>query len=98
MGAVLSILMVTDWEFVPPALVAMQVRTVPFVSAVSEVEEQPVLEEIADSASVTVQLTLTLLLNQLLLPRVPVIFGAITGGVVSVVAGISPTKVLACEA
>ena len=41
-------------------------------------------EVTVDSGSVTVHATVTLLLYQPLLPSVPVTFGVITGGVVSV--------------
>jgi hypothetical protein len=70
-GAVASRLIVTDCELVPPALVAVQVRVVPAVSVLIVVVLQPLVEVIADSGSVTVQLTVTLLTYQPLLPRVP---------------------------
>ena len=82
-GLVASRLMVTELELVPPALVAEQVRVVPAVSVVIVVEPQPVLEEIAESGSDTVQLTVTSLTYQPLLPRVPATFGVMLGAVVS---------------
>src|SRR4051812_24107196 len=82
-GAVASRLMVTDTgPVVPPALVARQARVVPAVSALMVVGPQPADESMADSGSVTVQLTLTSLVYQPLLPSVPVMMGAITGAVV----------------
>ena len=82
-GPVLSSLIVTEFELVPPALVAVQVRVVPVVSAVSVVALHPEEEVMADSGSLTVQLTFTLLVYQPLLPAVPVTLGVMTGGVVS---------------
>ena len=43
----------------------------------------PLVDVIADSASVAVQVTVTSLVYHPLSPRVPVISGVITGGVVS---------------
>jgi hypothetical protein len=74
---------VTDLLSVPPALVAEHVSVVPAVSALIVVEPQPVVDEIADSLSSTVQETVTLLTYHPLLPRVPDTFGVITGAVVS---------------
>jgi hypothetical protein len=82
-GAVASRLIVTDWEAVPPALVAVHVSVVPVVSDVIVVEPQPDEDEIAESGSVTVQLTVTLLVYQPLFPSVPLTLGVITGGVLS---------------
>jgi hypothetical protein len=83
LGAVASRVMVTDRELVPPALVAEQVNVVPEVSAVTDDGLQPVEDVIADSGSVTDQVKLTLLVYQLLFPKVPVTVGVITGGVES---------------
>ena len=83
LGAVTSRLMVTDCSFVPPALVAEQVRVAPVVSEVIVVGPQSLVFVTVDSASVTVQLTSTSLTYQPLLPSVPLTFGVITGGVVS---------------
>lgn len=83
-GAVASRLMVTDCEFVPPALVALQMRVRPAVSELMVVDSHPVVEVIVDSGSDTVQLTVTSLTYQPLLPSVPLTLGVITGGVVSV--------------
>ena len=58
-GAVLSSFTVTFCEFVPPALVAEHVTNCPVVSVVTFVVPHPVLEEIVDSESVTVQVTET---------------------------------------
>jgi hypothetical protein len=85
-GAVLSILIVRDSELTSPApFVAEHVTGVPAVSAVSVVGPQ-VGEEIPDSASFTLQLTVTALLYQPFIPTVPLIVGVITGAVVSVTA------------
>ena len=56
---------------------------VPAVSVVIVVAPQPEEVETVDCASVTVHVTLTLLVYQPLLPRVPVTFDVITGGVLS---------------
>src|SRR5215216_2155255 len=93
-GAVASRLIVTDCELVPPALVAVQVRVVPAVSALIVVEPQPLLEEIADSLSVTDQETVTSLVYQPLLPCVPTTLGVITGGVLSVTTGATTCTVI----
>jgi hypothetical protein len=82
-GLVASRLIVTELLFVPPALVAVQVSVVPAVSALMVVDPQPLVEEIADSLSTTVHETVTLLVYQSLLPRVPLTLGEMTGGVVS---------------
>ena len=84
-GAVLSSLIVTLWEAVPPALVAVQVKVLPAVSAVMFVEPHSMSVVTVDSGSVTVQLAVTSLVYQPLLPRVPVMVGVMTGGVVSAV-------------
>jgi hypothetical protein len=75
--------MVTDFESVPPLLVAVQVKVTPEVSVVTLLEPQPLWDVIADSLSVTVQLTDTSLVYQKLLPIVPLTFGVMTGAVVS---------------
>src|SRR5947207_810838 len=92
-GGVLSILMVTGTDIDNPApFVAEHVRVVPGVSAVSVVALQPDEEAMSDSGSVTLQLTVTLLAYQPLLPKVPEIWGTMTGGVVSgMVSQASPT-------
>jgi hypothetical protein len=83
-GAVLSILIVTEFEVESPALfVAEQVRVVPVVSEVRVEGVQPVEVLIPDSLSVTVQLTVTLLIYQPLVPAVPEMDGVITGAVLS---------------
>ena len=83
-GGVLSIFTVTGTELLSPApFVADQDNVVPSVSVVRLFELQPVEDAIPDSGSVTLQLTVTLLVYQPLAPAVPVIVGAITGGVVS---------------
>ena len=68
----------------PAPFVAEQVKVTPAVSAVRVVGVQPVEDATPDSGSVTLQLAVTLLRYQPLLPRVPMIWGTITGGVVSV--------------
>jgi hypothetical protein len=82
-GAEASRLIVTEFELVPPALVAEHVNVVPEVSVLIVVLSHPVFDVIVDSLSTTVQLTVTLLVYQPLLPSVPVIVGVITGGVES---------------
>ena len=83
-GAVLSILIVTEAEFVRlTLLVAVQVSVMPAVSRVRFDALQPVEEEIPVSGSSTSQLTLTSLMYQPPEPRVPLIFGVITGAVPS---------------
>jgi hypothetical protein len=76
-------LIVTDWEEVPPALVAWHVRVVPVVSALMVVELQPLVDETVDSGSLTVQLTVTSLMYQPFVPNVPLVLGVMTGGVES---------------
>ena len=71
-GAVASLFIVTEFEAVPPALVAVHVRVVPAVSVVIVEGSQPDVEVIVDSASVTVQATPTSLAYQSLASRVPV--------------------------
>ena len=83
-GAVASRLIVTDWEAVPPPLVAEQVTIVPVVSTDTVVEPQLVVLETVDCPSETVQVTVTLEVYQPLLPSVPWTSGVMTGGVVSV--------------
>ena len=62
-GGVSSILIVSEMEFVSPApSVALQIKTVPLVSAERIAGEHPDEESIPDSGSVTVQVTLTLTL------------------------------------
>ena len=82
-GAVASRLTVTEFDAVPPALVAEHVTVCPLVSVETVVVPQPVDEEMEDCASVTVHVTVTLLVYQPLLPSVPLTFGVITGGVES---------------
>ena len=83
LGGVASRLMVTLAEFVPPALVTSQVRVVPAVSLSMVVKSQPLVEVMANSLSMTVQLTVTSLVYQPLSPSVPLTLGVITGGVLS---------------
>jgi hypothetical protein len=83
-GGVLSILIVTGTKLDRPSpFVAEQVSVVPGVSLVRDVTVQPDEDTIPDSGSLTLQLTLTLLMYQPLVPKVPLIAGTITGGVVS---------------
>ena len=74
----------TDVEM-PTPLVAEQVRVRPAVSAVRLVGAHPVEDVIPDSGSVTLQLTVTALRYQPLLPSAPVIWGVIIGGVISAI-------------
>ena len=84
-GGVLSILIVIETVPDNPApFVAEQVKVTPAVSVVRVVCAQPVEDAIPDSGSLTFQTTVTLLLYQPLLPKVPVITGTTTGGVVSI--------------
>jgi hypothetical protein len=83
LGDVLSTLKVFEIVVVPPSLDAEHVRSVPAVSVVNVVALQPVVERMTDSGSVTVQLTVTLVVYQPLLPSVPNICGVMTGGVSS---------------
>ena len=83
-GGVASRLIVTDCELVPPALVAVQVKVVPAVSVLIVVELHPVLDVMLDSGSVTLQVTVTSLVYQPFVPKVPETLGVMTGGVVSV--------------
>ena len=80
-GAVASRLIVTDCEALPPALVASHVTVVPLVSLVIAVGSHPLVCSVAgDSASATVQVTVTSLRYQPFSPGVPVTPGAIAGG------------------
>ena len=83
-GSEASRLMITCAELVPPALVAEQVNVIPAVSVVTELDSQPVVELTADSGSVTVHATPTLLVYQPLFPNMPVTLGVMSGGVESV--------------
>jgi hypothetical protein len=76
-------LIVTDWLFVPPALVAVQVSVVPVVLVLIVVEPHPEEEEIDESGSLTVHETFTSLVYQPLFPSVPLTLGVMTGLVVS---------------
>ena len=87
-GGVKSRLMVTLAELVPPPLVASQVRVVPEVLLVIRVASQPVVLLTVDSASLTDQLTSTGLMYQPLSPNTPLTLGVMTGGVVSLGAGL----------
>ena len=77
-------MMMTELDDVPPALVAVQVSvTPPAVSEVTLAASQPDDEDMVDSGSVTFQLTFTLLVYHPLVPKVPLIFAAMIGGVES---------------
>ena len=83
-GAVLSTLIVTETESESPTLfVAEQVKVEPSVFEVIFEAVQPDEDEIPDSASSTVQLTVTSLMYQPPEPAVPLMFGVMTGTVVS---------------
>ena len=82
-GTVASRLTVTLALDVPPALVAPQVYVVACWSSVMETEEQPVLDVIADSPSVTVHVTVTFDVYQPFAPSVPTTELEMTGGVLS---------------
>ena len=84
-GPVLSILTVVETELDRPApFVAEHVKVTPAEFAESVVVLQPVEDATPDSASVTLQATVTSLVYQPPLPDVPTICGIITGGVMSV--------------
>jgi hypothetical protein len=83
-GADLSILIVTETELDRPTLfVAEQESVTPAVSVVRFDAVQPVEDMIPDSASATVQLTLTSLIYQPFNPAVPLTLGVISGAVLS---------------
>jgi hypothetical protein len=83
-GAVLSILIVTEAEFVRlTLLVAVQVSVMPALSRVRFDALQPVKEEIPVSGSCTSQLTVTSLVYQPPDPKVPLTLGMMTGAVPS---------------
>src|SRR5262245_14076311 len=83
-GFVLSILIVTEAELERTALLlAEHVNVTPVVSVVRFDALQPLDEAMPDSASVTDQVTVTLLVYQPLEPAVPEIVGVITGAVLS---------------
>jgi hypothetical protein len=92
-GAVASLFIVTDWELDPPALVAAHVSVVPAVSVLIVVGPQALEDVIEDSASVTIQLTVTSLVYHPLLPRDSATFGVITGAVVSRGGGVLTMRV-----
>ena len=74
----------------PAPFVAEHCSVTPAVSAVRLVVAQPEDDAIPDSGSLTIQLTVTLLVYQPLLPKVPVISGAMIGGVVSELPAATP--------
>ena len=80
----MSILTVAEADALRPTpFVAEHVSAVPDVSVVSVVGLHPEDDVTPDSGSETVQVTVTLLVYQPLLPRVPAMVGTTTGGVVS---------------
>jgi hypothetical protein len=81
-GGLASRLIVLETELVPPALVAVQVNVTPVVSVVT-VEVTQGADVTGDSGSVTVHVTETALVYQSFVPSVPLMFGVMTGGVVS---------------
>src|SRR5215211_5418341 len=82
-GASLSILRVTESLADPPALCAEQAEVTDAVLDVKFCVPQPESMTTAESGSVTVHTTETLLVYQPLAPLVPLTLLAITGGVVS---------------
>ena len=84
-GGVVSRLMVTVWLDVPPKLVAWKIKLMPLVSKVRVVGLQLSWLLTLLSLSTTVQIMLTSLVCQPLLPRLPVMTGAITGAVLSLI-------------
>ncbi len=83
LGSVVSRCIVTLCEAVRVLVSASQVKVVPAVSVSRVTGSQPVVPVTVDSGSVTVQLTVTSLTYQPLLPGVPLMLGVITGGVLS---------------
>src|SRR5437867_2480939 len=84
-GAVLSILIVTESVDEPPVLCAVQEEAVPIVSVVTSCVPQPESIVARDSRSVTVHATVTSDVYQPFEPAVPVMVLVMTGGVVSAV-------------
>jgi len=82
LGPVASRLIVTEFEFVPPLLVAVHVNVTPVVSVVT-VEEAQGEDVTGESGSVTVHVTVTLLVYHPFAPSDPLTFGVMMGGVVS---------------
>lgn len=83
-GAVLSILIVTEAEFVRPALLeAEHVKLLPAVFVLRLEVVQPVEDRMPDWPSVTDQLNDTLLVYQPFDPAVPLMLGVIAGAVLS---------------
>jgi hypothetical protein len=84
-GAVASRLIVTESVEVPPVLVAVHVNVTPVVSLVTEfvASQSTDLDVIAESGSLTLNVTVTSLLYQPLSPSVPVMVWVMTGGVAS---------------
>ena len=80
-GAVVSTLIVLLTVVVPPSLDAVQVNVVPVVSDAIVVASQPLVDRITDSGSTTVQLSVTLVVNQPFVPGVPKRTGVTWGGV-----------------
>jgi len=78
-GAVASRFTVTDFDAVPPSLVAVQVSVSPVVSLTTATVGQGG-DEIADCGSLTSQLTVTSLVYQESSPVVPTTFATISGG------------------
>ena len=82
-GGVASRLIVTEFEVLPPALVALQVKVVPEVSALTLAAPHPDIDVTLESGSVTIHPTLTFPTYQPFAPRDPVTLGVMTGGVLS---------------
>ena len=80
-GAVMSALIVLLTVVEPPSLDAEQVNVAPLVSDVIVVASQPLVDRITDSGSTTVQLSVTLVVYQPFVPRVPKRTGVTCGGV-----------------
>jgi hypothetical protein len=81
-GNVLSILIIfVVTVVVPPSLDAEHVNVTPVVSEVTVVALQPLSDKITDSGSTTVQLSVTCVVYQPFVPRVPKRTGVTCGGV-----------------
>src|SRR5438046_5849278 len=80
-GGVASRLILTDFDVVPPLLVAVQVNVVPALSSVTCRVSQPVLASTPVCGSLTSQRTVTSLVYQPSRPGVPSTCDITTGGV-----------------
>src|SRR4051812_26475424 len=82
-GSVASRLIVTDVDVEPPPLVALQLKTIPVVSAATVTGPQSTWDEISESGSATAQVSFASVVYQPLALSVPTMTGVMVGGVVS---------------